>query len=464
MTKSIQELAEELAHEQHLLGILRQQVQDHELERARYAINVPSANTNDLTEQIRAHEAANARLEVLAGELLRRGHTGLLDATELAEAEEWLKNSATKALGYAEPLPASAEASRMAIKKAEGERVILAAAREGHLLVAPNGRVLETNARLYELCAPANALVGMPVDAFLVAWEQTRAYPAAEWFALRSAIAHAMAGHKSSISGELNEALHSVEWTVRPVLDGDDGRSGALLVLREIASKEAAVLNQDLTNMIVHDLRAPLSSVMSAIDLLTRGISGQLTGTQQSLLGIAYDSSRQMLEMINTLLDISRLEAGRMPLNLEHCAVLALAKQTVERFAPLAQERNQVLEIDIPVGLPSVCVDSALIVRVLQNLLVNALKFSGRGSTVLVRAFANSGDSVTVTVRDQGIGIAPRDQPRIFAKFGQVGARHSGTGLGLAFCKLAVETHGGHIWVESELGVGSTLFFTLPIG
>lgn len=359
-------------------------------------------------------------------------------------------------------------AEELAIKKAEGERVILAAAREGHLLVEPNGLVLETNARLHELCEPANALVGMPVEAFLAAWEQARAYPAAEWAALRSAIAQAMAGHKSSISGELNEAHHSVEWTVRPVLDGDDGRSGALLVLREIASKEPAVLSQDLTNMIVHDLRAPLSSVMSAIDLLTRGISGELTGTQQSLLGIAYDSSRQMLEMINTLLDISRLEAGRMPLNLEHCTVLALAEQTVERFAPLAQERKQVIEIDIPADLPSVYVDSALIVRVLQNLLVNALKFSGRGTTVFVSAFANSGDTsrgdfVTVTVRDQGIGIAPRDQPRIFAKFGQVGARHSGTGLGLAFCKLAVETHGGRIWVESELGVGSTLFFTLPI-
>jgi signal transduction histidine kinase len=368
----------------------------------------------------------------------------------------------------AESLPESVEASRVALKKIEGEQVILAASREGHLLVDPSGRVLETNARLHELCGLADALVGMSLEAFLAAWKQTRDYPAAEWSALRSAITQAMAGHEPSASGELNAALHSVEWTVRSVLAGDDGRSGALLVLREIAAKESAVLSQDLTNMIVHDLRAPLSSVMSAIDLLARGISGELTDTQQSLLGIAYDSSRQMLEMINTLLDISRLEAGRMPLNLERCNVLALVTQTVERFAPQAQERNQVIAIDIPADLPPVYVDSALIVRVVQNLLVNALKFSGRGSSVFVGAFASGGaasrsDFVTVAVRDQGIGIAPHDQPRIFAKFGQVGERHSGTGLGLAFCKLAVETHGGRIWVESELGVGSTLFFTLPI-
>jgi signal transduction histidine kinase len=438
MTMSIQELAEALAHEQHMLRILRQRLQDREQQRAHYSTTVPAditSDLHDLSEQIRDHEAANARLEALAG---------------------------ASAPGDDESLPELVEASWMAIKKAGGERVILAASREGHLLVGPNGRVLETNARLHELCGATNAIVGMPVEAFLAAWAQTRAYPAAEWSALRSAIAQAMAGREPSASGELNETLHPVEWTVRPVLDGDDGRSGALLVLREIAAKESTVLSQDLTNMIVHDLRAPLSSVMSAIDLLIRGISGELTDTQQSLLGIAYDSSRQMLEMINTLLDISRLEAGRMPLSLEHCDVRALVEQTVERFAPLAQERNQVIEIDISAELPSVYVDSALIVRVVQNLLVNALKFSGRGSTVFVRAWA-SGDFVTVTVRDQGIGIAPRDQPRIFAKFGQVGARHSGTGLGLAFCKLAVETHGGRIWVESELDVGSTLFFTLPI-
>jgi len=440
MTMSRQELAEALAHEQHMLRILRQQLQEREQQRASSGINMPPDSTidlHDLAEQIRKHETVYARLEALAAESLRLGNAGLPDAAELAE----------------------------------GEQVILAASREGHLLIEPNGRVLETNARLHELCGLANVLVGMSAEAFLAAWEQTRTYPAAEWSALRNAIAQAMAGQEPSASGELNDPLHSVEsveWTVRSVLNGDDARSGALLVLREIAAKESAALSQDLTNMIVHDLRAPLSSVMSAIDLLTRGISGELTDTQRSLLGIAYDSSRQMLEMINTLLDISRLEAGRMPLNPERCVVLELVEQTVERFAPLAQERNQVIELDIPADMPSVSVDCALIVRVLQNLLVNALKFSGRGSTVFVRAFANDsdasrGDFITVAVRDQGIGIAPRDQPRIFAKFGQVGERHSGTGLGLAFCKLAVETHGGRIWVESELGVGSTLFFTLPV-
>ena len=138
-----------------------------------------------------------------------------------------------------------------------------------------------------------------------------------------------------------------------------------------------------------------------------------------------------------------------------------------------------VIQSDIPADLALVRVDGELIMRVLQNLLGNALKFSGRDSTVLVRAFdahhkaigaGPPGDPqpsldgfVTIAVSDRGVGIAPQDQEKIFAKFGQVGERRGGTGLGLTFCKLVVETHGGAIWVESMPNEGSTFFFSLPI-
>jgi signal transduction histidine kinase len=112
-------------------------------------------------------------------------------------------------------------------------------------------------------------------------------------------------------------------------------------------------------------------------------------------------------------------------------------------------------------------VDGELIVRVLQNLLGNALKFSGHGSAITIRAYptpptGQAAPSVTCAVADQGIGIAPQDQEKIFAKFSQIGERRGGTGLGLTFCKLVVEAHGGRIWVESAREVGSTFFFTLP--
>jgi signal transduction histidine kinase len=192
-----------------------------------------------------------------------------------------------------------------------------------------------------------------------------------------------------------------------------------------------------------------------------------------------------MLEMINALLDISRLESGRLPLELRLCPVRPLIDRAVERLASLAQERNILIQYDIPDTLAPALADEALIVRVAQNLLGNALKFSGRGSTVLLRATYTPGDRaisdarvapslalprspsegglLTVAVVDCGVGIAPEDQEKIFAKFGQVGERRGGSGLGLTFCKLVVEAHGGQIWVESKVGEGSAFFFTLPI-
>jgi signal transduction histidine kinase len=223
--------------------------------------------------------------------------------------------------------------------------------------------------------------------------------------------------------------------------------------------------------MIVHDLRSPLSSLMASIDLLVRGVSGDLSPSQRNILNIAYSSSLQMLEMINNLLDISRLEAGRLPLLLETYEVAPLIARAIERLASLAQERAMVIQTDIPADLMPVLADGELTVRVVQNLLGNALNFSGRGSTVLVRAFSGTSEPddfsaphgfVTIAISDRGVGIAPQDQEKIFAKFGQVGKRRGGTGLGLTFCKLVVETHGGAIWVESQLGKGSTFYFILP--
>jgi signal transduction histidine kinase len=170
-----------------------------------------------------------------------------------------------------------------------------------------------------------------------------------------------------------------------------------------------------------------------------------------------------MLDMINALLDISRLESGRLPLELKHCPVRPLVDRAVERLASLAQERNMLIQYDIPDGLAHALADGDLIVRVIQNLLGNALKFSGRGSTVLIRAAHTLDGCVNIAVVDCGVGIAPEDQQMIFAKFGQVGERRGGSGLGLTFCKLVVEAHGGQIWVESQVGVGSTFFFTIPI-
>jgi signal transduction histidine kinase/putative methionine-R-sulfoxide reductase with GAF domain len=363
---------------------------------------------------------------------------------------------------------------------------ILASTREGIVLIKPDTYVAIANSALHQLCGLAPQLThNTSVDQFLALWERAMNYPPDEWAALRSGIDSVMSGRASFASGKLNALsaqVRSVEWAALTALSSGDSSGGSLLVLRDITeAKESERLRQDLTNMIVHDLRSPLSSVMASIDLLVRGVTGDLNKNQRSVLNIAYASSVQMLEMISTLLDISRLESGRMPLEVEICSVQPLIERAGEQLLSLAQERNVVIQHDIRDDLPSVHVDGELIVRVIQNLLGNALKFSGRGSTVLLRAFpgdraidrqggatadgalaGSSAGFVTVAVGDRGVGIAPQDQEKIFAKFGQVGERRGGTGLGLTFCKLVIETHGGRIWVESKLGEGSTFFFTLP--
>jgi signal transduction histidine kinase len=345
---------------------------------------------------------------------------------------------------------------------------ILASTREGIMLITPDAQVAIANSALNQLCGlPPQLSQNGSVERFLALWEQTIVYSPDEWAALRQGLDAVIAGREVFASGELNErSAHprAVEWAALRALSSGASNGGALLVLRDITeAKESERLRQDLTNMIVHDLRSPLSSVMASIELMTKGVAGALPAQQQNVLRIAYNSSVQMLEMINALLDISRLESGRLPLELERCSARPLVERAVERLASLAQERNMLIQCDIPDGLADVQADDDLIVRVLQNLLGNALKFSGRGSTVLIRASDPVDGLVSIAVVDCGVGIAPEDQEMIFAKFGQVGERRGGSGLGLTFCKLVVEAHGGRIWVESQLGAGSTFFFTLPV-
>ncbi|HEU5098487.1 MAG TPA: GAF domain-containing protein [Roseiflexaceae bacterium] len=367
---------------------------------------------------------------------------------------------------------------------------ILASTREGIMLITPDARVAIANSALHQLCGLAPQMPqNMSVEAFLRLWEEKIAYSAEEWAALRQGLAEVIAGRQEYATGELNErSAHprAVEWAALTALSSGASNGGALLVLRDITeAKESERLRQDLTNMIVHDLRSPLSSVMASIELMTKGVAGELPAQQRNVLTIAYNSAVQMLEMINALLDISRLESGRLPLELKACSVRPLIDRAVERLASLAQERNMLIQYDIPDTLAPALADEALIVRVAQNLLGNALKFSGRGSTVLIRALYVPADRATeteagvvaspdhslapsdrglirVAVIDCGVGIAPEDQEKIFAKFGQVGERRGGSGLGLTFCKLVVEAHGGQIWVESTVGEGSTFFFTIP--
>lgn len=340
---------------------------------------------------------------------------------------------------------------------------VLASTREGIMLVDADRRVAVVNARLRELCGLPDDPTGQTLEQFLTTWEQAAGFPAEEWQAFLRGFEATADLQEAFVSGEIGSQRGRVlEWAALKALSSGDSHGGALLVLRDITeAKESEQLRQDLTHMIVHDLRSPLSSVMASIEMLMRGVTGEMNDGQQHVLSIANDSSQQMLAMINTLLDISRLEAGRMPLSLASIDVRPLIERAVSQMASLAHERGIVLAANCDPATPVALADIALVVRVVQNLIANAIKFSGRSGVVTVLV-GPSPEGLLIQVRDQGIGIAPKDRDKIFAKFGQVGERRGGTGLGLTFCKLVIEAHNGRIWVDSQVGEGSTFSFILP--
>lgn len=219
----------------------------------------------------------------------------------------------------------------------------------------------------------------------------------------------------------------------------------------------------DLTHMIVHDLRSPLTIVTGYIDALKRMASAKFTPTEAKYIAQAQRGADNMRDMITTLLDVGRLEAGQMPLQFQAVDVGQVAREAADRFSAVAGSR--ILDCDVPPEPAFVSCDADVIRRVLENLISNALKFTKSDGTICVDVEAEEA-SVTISVRDDGPGIPSDQHAHIFAKFGQTdgGAqqRHS-TGIGLAFCRLAVEAHHGKIGVQSELGKGSIFWFSLPV-
>jgi len=222
---------------------------------------------------------------------------------------------------------------------------------------------------------------------------------------------------------------------------------------------------RELTQMIVHDLKNPLTVIMGNIQLLllTRK---DLDEHVRDILDRAYEGGQDLLRMINTLLDIDRMETGTLELQKERVDRAKLIREVVEDFEGPARSQGVTLGSELPEDLPDVEVDRDLIRRVLENLLANALQHTPSGGRISVTAFPEGG-VLRVSVSDTGEGIPKEYHKKIFEKFQQVEARkrriRTGRGLGLAFCKLAVEAHGGRIWVESEPGKGSTFSFTLPL-
>jgi signal transduction histidine kinase len=223
-------------------------------------------------------------------------------------------------------------------------------------------------------------------------------------------------------------------------------------------------LREETTDLVVHDLRNPLHSIIGAAGMLQMVLPPDLLQDNRDLFDLINSSCGRMQRLVDSLLDISRMESGETRLALEPADLAQVIQAALGRIAATMQVGGIAARVFLPAHLPPIEIDVDLIDRVLINLLDNAIKFTRGGGQIGIAAELQA-DQVAVSVADNGRGIPPEQRPHIFDRFARgTGDGPRGFGLGLTFCKLAVEAHGGRIWVEDgEGGVGSKFVFTLPL-
>ncbi len=259
-----------------------------------------------------------------------------------------------------------------------------------------------------------------------------------------------------------------------PVMDLHDRYLGRILIFRDITrEREVERMKSDFVSNVSHELRTPLTSIQGALQLvlgpMRDGRPGMTDGISQrarDLLTISLNNTERLIRLINDILDIAKIEQGRIQLRREALSPADLCHNAAAEMRAFANNRGIMIDLDMPPRMPQIFVDGDRSAQILVNLLSNAIKFSVAGQHVLLRT-RHEGSMVCFAVRDWGRGIAREDQDRLFQKFQQIDSSATrnvgGTGLGLAISKALVEEQGGRIWLESAPTKGSTFSFTLPV-
>ena len=246
------------------------------------------------------------------------------------------------------------------------------------------------------------------------------------------------------------------------------GTQSVLAIQNALKNRQLEVASQHKSQFLAnmsHELRTPLNAVLGYTELILDGIYGEVSEKARATLQRIQSNGRHLLGLINDVLDLSKIEAGQLTLSLDDYLIQDIVHTVYGAVEPLATSKNLRLKVELPKDLPMAHGDERRLIQVLLNLVGNAVKFTDTGE-VAIRASTADG-SYTVAVHDTGPGIAEKDQARIFEEFQQadlsITKQKSGSGLGLAIAKRIIEMHGGRIWVESELGHGSTFAFTVPV-
>jgi PAS domain S-box-containing protein len=275
-----------------------------------------------------------------------------------------------------------------------------------------------------------------------------------------------------------------------PLVSSDGKLDGSVEIIRDISALKALEREkEDFVSMLSHDLKSPITAIVGSLDLVREGRLGQVNAEQQEYLESAVESCAEMVEMIDTLLDIHKFDAGKMILAIKQEDPQTLIQRTVSRYRSMARRAGMHLAVTGGKELPQIAVDRTKVVRLLNNLLSNAFKFTPEGGevelllevvpdvarirgripalTYRAEELPATGEYLQITVRDNGVGIPADALGTIFDRFVQAKNRKAGktkgTGLGLAFCRKVMDAHHGFIWVESVEGKGSCFFLLFPL-
>ncbi len=261
--------------------------------------------------------------------------------------------------------------------------------------------------------------------------------------------------------------LREYQLVSTPVRTSTNEFLGRLYIFHDVShEREVERLRNEFFSMVSHELRTPLTSIKGYVDLLQSGATGEVSPEQREFLDIIKTNTDRLVKLINDLLDLSRIDAGRLDLHLQAVDITLLARQVVNTLRPLINDKQQHVTLDLAPNTPPVWADNDRVVQILTNLISNAHKYTPSGGTIAI-TIRPVNDHVRVDVQDNGIGISPEDQPHLFSRFfrakNRVTQQSPGTGLGLAITRSLVEMQGGEIFVTSTPNQGSTFSFTLPI-
>jgi len=323
---------------------------------------------------------------------------------------------------------------------------------DGMLVLDANNRVADINPKARELMKiGTQRVVGRPLTDFADAMELIGRFNGVE---------------SAQVEVQLQQGpVSAIELRISPLVDERGNLAGRLFLARDISErKKVEKMREDLTHSMIHDLRNPLAIVALSLELLKTQLISKLDKEQLLTFENAEQSTQHIVDLVKSILDINRLENGQMPIKRARVLLQKIVTDALRTQVLVARRKRILLQENIASNLLPIMIDEDLMRRVLQNLLDNAVKFSVEGGVVKIRASYNpAGQEVIVSVSDTGVGMDSQAQKHVFEKFFTGNVKESGSGLGLAFCRLAVQAHGGRIWVEETGETGTTISLSIPI-